>query len=53
MKTPKERQEEARQRKLEDVQEQLDSGGLVIRPMTKEERKKFPAQNRPPKRKRS
>ena len=49
MKTPAERREEARQKKLEDVQEQLDSGGLVIRSMTKEERRRFPPKPRPEK----
>ncbi len=52
MKTPAERQEEARRKKLEEMQEQVDSGGLVIRPMTKEERKRFPPKPRPSKRKR-
>ena len=46
MKTPAERKEEARQQKLEEIQEQLDAGKLVIRPMTKAERKRFPP--RPP-----
>ena len=43
MKTPAERKEEARQQKLEEIKEQVDSGGLVIRPMTDKERKEFPA----------
>lgn len=42
MKTPAERKEEARQKKLDEIREQVDSGGLVIREMTDEERKKFP-----------
>ena len=42
MKTPAERKEEARREKLAEIQEQVDSGGLVIRPMTKAERKQFP-----------
>jgi hypothetical protein len=50
VKTPAERREEARQKKLEDVKEQLDSGGLVIRSMTKDERRRFPAKPRPEKR---
>ena len=50
MKSPAERREEARLKKLEDVQEQLDSGGLVIRPMTKDERRRFPPKPRPAKR---
>ena len=52
MKTPAERKEEARQKKLEDMQEQVDSGGLVIRKMTKEERKQFPKKPEQPKKKR-
>ena len=42
MKTPAERKEEARQQKLEEIREQVDSGTLIIRPMTKAERKRFP-----------
>ena len=50
MKTPAERREEARLQKLADVQEQVDSGGLVIRSMTKAERKRFPPKpDAPPK----
>jgi hypothetical protein len=49
VKTPKERQDEKRQAKLEEIQQQVDSGDLVIRPMTKAERKKFPP--RPPREK--
>jgi hypothetical protein len=52
MKTPAERQQEARRKKLADMQQQLDSGGLVIRPMTKEERKRFPPKPRPESRRR-
>ena len=37
-----ERQDEKRQAKLEEIQQQVDSGDLVIRKMTKAERKKFP-----------
>ena len=50
MQTPAERQREARRKKLEEIQQQVDNGGLVIRPMTKEERKQFPPKERPPKR---
>jgi hypothetical protein len=46
LKTPAERREEARRAKLEEIQEQVDSGSLVIRPMTKQERRRFPP--RPP-----
>ena len=42
MATPAERQEEARRKKLEEMQEQVDDGRLVIREMTDEERKQFP-----------
>ena len=50
MKTPAERREEARRTKLEYVREQLATGGLVIRSMTKEERRRFPPKPRPEKR---
>jgi hypothetical protein len=49
VKTPKERQDEKRQAKLEEIQQQVDSGDLVIRKMTPAERKKFPP--RPPREK--
>ncbi len=49
VKTPKERQDEKRQAKLEEMQQQIDSGDLVIRKMTPAERKKFPP--RPPREK--
>ncbi|HEX8065703.1 MAG TPA: hypothetical protein VF520_04160 [Thermoleophilaceae bacterium] len=52
MKTARERHEEARQVKLDEIKEQVDSGSLVIREMTKDERKRFPPKERPPKRKR-
>jgi hypothetical protein len=42
----RERAEEKRQAKLELVQEQVESGGLVIRKMTDEERARYPP--RPP-----
>ena len=42
MKTPAERKDEARKQKLEEIQEQVDAGKLVIRSMTKDERKRFP-----------
>ena len=44
VKTPKERQDEKRQAKLEEIQQQIDSGDLVVRKMTAAERKKFPPQ---------
>ena len=49
VKTPKERQDEKRQAKLEEIQQQIDSGDLVVRKMTAAERKKFPP--RPPREK--
>lgn len=49
-KTPRERQEEQRQAKLDALQEQVESGSLVIRKMTKEERKKYPPREPKPKR---
>ena len=42
VKTPKERQDEKRQAKLDEIQEQIKSGDLVVRKMTAAERKKFP-----------
>jgi hypothetical protein len=47
MKTTRERAEERRVAKLELVKEQVESGSLVIRTMTEEERNRYPA--RPPK----
>ena len=43
------RQEKRRKEKLKAVQEQIEDGSLTIRKMTPEERKKFPPQNRPKK----
>jgi hypothetical protein len=48
MKTTKERAEEKRQEKLAAVRHQVESGSLVIRPMTDEERRRYPARPRPP-----
>ena len=42
MKTVREKTEEKRQAKLEEIREQVDSGTLVIRPMTPEERRRYP-----------
>jgi signal recognition particle GTPase len=50
VKSPAERQEEARRKKLDEIQEQVDKGGLVIREMTDEEKKKFPPKERDPSR---
>jgi hypothetical protein len=46
MRTTRERAEQKRQEKLDSVREQVESGSLVIRRMTEEERKRYPA--RPP-----
>lgn len=43
MKTMRERAEERRDLRLRDVERQVENGSLVIRSMTKEERKRFPA----------
>ncbi len=42
MKSAREKSEEKRQAKLEEIREQVDSGTLVIRPMTPEERQQYP-----------
>ena len=42
MKTVRERAEEKRQEKLALVREQVKNGGLVIRQMTDEERRRYP-----------
>ena len=42
MKTTRERAEEKRAEKLEMVREQVESGSLVIRKMTDEERRRYP-----------
>jgi hypothetical protein len=47
MSTQRERDEKRRQEKLENVQQQVDEGSLVIRKMTDAERKANPP--RPPK----
>ncbi len=43
MKTTRERAEAKRAEKLEQVREQVQSGSLVIRQMTEEERRRYPA----------
>lgn len=50
MKTTRERAEEKRQEKLEHVRQQVESGSLVIRPMTVEERRQYPPRPVQPKR---
>jgi hypothetical protein len=42
VKSTRERAEEKRQEKLELVEEQVQSGSLVIRQMTEEERQRYP-----------
>lgn len=49
-KTTRQRAEEKRQAKLDLVQEQVESGSLVIRGMTEEERERYPPQPAPPQR---
>jgi hypothetical protein len=50
MKTAREKAEERREAKLEHVREQVASGALVIRQMTDEERRRYPARPVAPKR---
>jgi hypothetical protein len=50
MKSQRERDAEKREQKLRDIDEAVEGGRLVIRKMTPAERKRFPAQERPPKR---
>lgn len=50
MKSARERAEERREAKLELVREQVQSGSLVIRRMTDEERRRYPPRPVPPKR---
>jgi hypothetical protein len=50
VKTARERAEEKRQAKLELVREQVESGTLVIRTMTAEERRRYPPRPTDPKR---
>jgi hypothetical protein len=42
MNTARERAEQKRQEKLDMVREQVESGSLVIRKMTTEERRQYP-----------
>jgi hypothetical protein len=50
VKTGRERAEEARRVKLENVREEVRSGSLVIRQMTDEERRRYPPRPVAPKR---
>jgi hypothetical protein len=52
MKTTRERAEEQRQAKLALVREQVESGSLVIRKMTDEERRRYPSRPTRPRRSR-
>jgi hypothetical protein len=42
MRTTRERAEAQRQEKLDRIREQVESGSLVIRSMTAEERRRYP-----------
>jgi hypothetical protein len=48
MKSSRERAEEKREEKLENVREQLANGKLVVRQMTPEERELYPPRPTPP-----
>jgi hypothetical protein len=50
VKTGRDRAQEKREAKLELVREQVQSGSLVIRQMTKEERRRYPPRPASPKR---
>ena len=50
MKTARERAQEKRDEKLALVREQVESGSLVIRQMTDEERRRYPLRHSRPKR---
>jgi len=52
MKTQRERDAEKRQEKLQDIDDAVDEGRLVIRQMTPQERKANPPKERPPRRER-
>ncbi len=49
-KTARERDEQKHEEKLEFVREQVESGSLLIRQMTEEERRRYPLRPVPPKR---
>jgi hypothetical protein len=50
MSTQRERDASKREQKLRDIDEAVEGGRLVIRKMTPAERKRFPAKERPAKR---
>jgi hypothetical protein len=47
MATQRERDELKREQKRKDMEEAVDQGSLVIRPMTDDERERYPAKERP------
>jgi hypothetical protein len=53
MTTQRERNEAKRDQKLREIDEAVEQGRLVVRPMTAAERRRFPPRERPPKRQRS
>ncbi len=50
MKSTRQRADERREQKLQEVQRQIDAGSLVVRRMTREERVANPARKRDRKR---
>jgi hypothetical protein len=50
MATQRDRDADKREQKRKDMDEAVERGSLVIRPMTDAERKRFPARERPPSR---
>lgn len=48
MLSQRERAEIRRKARLEDVERQVASGGLTVRQMTEEERKRYPPRDAPP-----
>ena len=53
MKTQRERDEERRKAKLDEIEKDVERGSLVIREMTAAERAKYPPREPPPKKRRS
>ena len=49
MSTQRERDQTKRDQKLRDIDDALDEGRLTIRPMTEDERVRFPPRERPEK----
>jgi hypothetical protein len=49
VKSQRERDQEKREQKLKDIDEAVEGGRLVIRKMSAEERRRFPARERTPK----